>query len=139
VIPRLFLCALVALPACRSTPDPAPPRVDAAVREALRSDGEVRVIVALRPPHASDPSEGGAARHRAEIARIQDEVLSTLDPADFTLGHRFESVPALAGTVRSARGLRTLGEHPLVLRVDLDPEGGGGRGAHLTPSPGGYP
>jgi hypothetical protein len=62
---------------------------------------------------------------RAEIARVQQEVLSRLDARDFELGKRFESVPAIAGTLRTQRGLERLLADPRVRRVDLDVGGGG--------------
>lgn len=94
------------------------------VIEALRSDGRANVVVALALPAGFD-AEPGSDRSRAEIARVQEDVLGAIDPGDFELRVRFVAVPALAGTVLSEPGLRALAAHPQVLRVDLDVEGGG--------------
>lgn len=99
--------------------------VEPAVVEALRAQGRVDVVIALS-------AEGSAAGDVVDdaapnaIARWQDEVLSDLAPADFQLRHRYGSVPALAGTVLSDRGLAALRAHPRVARVGLDPGGSGG-------------
>ena len=93
------------------------------VRDALDRHGAARVVVSL----ATSVDAAGAAdpRGRAEIARLQDAVLAGLDTTDFRLGQRYAAVPALAGTLRSRRGLARLLAHPAVRRVDLDPAGGG--------------
>jgi hypothetical protein len=65
------------------------------------------------------------ARWQAEIARLQQSVLSQLAPEDFESRTLFTSVPAIAGTLRTERGLAILTAHPNVRRVDLDAGGGG--------------
>jgi hypothetical protein len=94
------------------------------VVEALRSAGRANVVVALALP-AGFEADAGSDRMRDEIARLQDDVLGSVDPADFQLGQRFAAVPALTGTVLTERGLRALAAHPSVVRVDLDAGGGG--------------
>lgn len=109
-------CSDAPLRTARAAPD---------VLAALRADGEARVIVALvSPPSEADPS-ADPARRRAEIARLQREVLACLGPDDFRQGQLFGSVPAISGTVLSEAGLSILLSHPHVRRVDLDPAGGG--------------
>jgi hypothetical protein len=95
------------------------------VLEALREDGEAQVVVALVPPPGYDEGGPVTAAQMEAIARLQDEVLGSLDAADFRLRLRFEAVPALAGTILTERGLRVLSSHPDVVRVDLDVGGGG--------------
>ena len=109
--------------ACRASTPVSDPNLGPGVREALARGGEVNVMVAIA-------TEAGASGHdtvsAAEwIARAQDAVLSTLDSADFRLRQRYAAVPALSGTLRSARGLDRLLAHPLVRRVDRDQGGAG--------------
>ncbi|HSJ23933.1 MAG TPA: hypothetical protein VK929_04550 [Longimicrobiales bacterium] len=112
------------LAACQRPMD-QPINVGADVLTMLRERGQAAVIVALvRPPGFGDP-DADRASVNAVIARMQSEVISSIDSADFRARTRFESVPALAGTVLSERGLRQLLAHVHVRRVDLDPGGGG--------------
>lgn len=112
--------------ACHAPSPVSDMKLGAGVREALVRNGEANVIVALAagvgPDSVVTRDVGGAA---TAIARAQDDVLSTLDSADFRLGQRFAAVPAFSGTLRSARGLDRLLAHPLVRRVDHDPGGTG--------------
>ena len=91
--------------------------VGARVLEELRERPRVRVIVALREPSA--PVTDLTLRN-AEVAAVQGNVLEGLDPADFTLTHRWQSLNAFAGEI-SAAGLRALAADPDVLMVDVDP------------------
>jgi hypothetical protein len=95
------------------------------VRSALRTHGEAHVVVALVSPLGYDDPLADRNRVRAEIARLQQEVLASLDPRDYRSRHLLESVPAMSGTLLSERGLSTLLSHPHVRRVDLDAQGGG--------------
>ena len=108
--------------ACHSVSSPVDAKLGPGVQDALARDGSADVMVALTTDSAAeqDPAAG-----RASIARAQDAVLSALDTADFRLRQRYAAVPALAGTLRSARALDRLLAHPLVRRVDLDTGGGG--------------
>jgi hypothetical protein len=117
-------CAL-ALTAC-ARPAPGAGEPSPALMDALRADGRVEVMVTLTPPPGYEPGRAPDAGTRAAIARLQDDVLDGLDPADFRLRTRFRSIPALAGTVLTERGLRALAADPRVARVDRDPGGGGG-------------
>lgn len=92
---------------------------------ALEARGEVAVVVALvDPPGFGDPTQGDSIR--AAIARMQDAVVASVDSTDFTETKRFAAVPALAGILRSERGLRRLLALPQVRDVALDTGGGGG-------------
>jgi hypothetical protein len=107
--------------ACRSVTPLEGAKLGPGVRDLLERRGTADVMVALAPA-----ADGVAdARRRAEIARLQDAVLSALGNDDFRLRQRYEAVPALAGTVLSPRGLARLLAHAAVRRVDLDAGGGG--------------
>jgi predicted outer membrane repeat protein len=54
---------------------------------------------------------------RAEIARRQDEVLSTLTPAEFSLRHRFENQAGFSGEI-TIDGLNKLLSNPLVAYIE---------------------
>lgn len=94
------------------------------IRRALRMHGEAQVVVALVTPPGYDDPHADRNRLRAEIARMQREVLASLEPGDYRSRHLFESVPAMAGTLLSERGLTALLSHSHVRRVDLDAQGG---------------
>ncbi|HUG42271.1 MAG TPA: hypothetical protein VMM12_17540 [Longimicrobiales bacterium] len=118
-------CAVV-LAGCRTLDGNGSDTVSPDVLDAVRVHGRADVMVALVPPVGYDDAEPAGPRVRAEIARLQDEVLESLGAVHFTLRQRFVAVPALAGTVLSEEGLRALSAHPGVARVDLDVGGGGG-------------
>jgi hypothetical protein len=109
--------------------------VSAEVMDVLRADGRADVMVALKLPPGFE-AEPGSERLRAEIARLQDDVLASMDDGDFRVRQRFKAIPALAGTVLTERGLRRLSSHPGVVRVDMDAGGGGGTDPE-PPPPGG--
>ena len=94
------------------------------VLAALREHGKAAVMIALvTPAGAGDPANAQATR--AEIARMQDDVIAAVDSSDFRVGTRYTSVPALAGVLFSERGLRRVRAHPFVLGVTLDTGGSG--------------
>jgi hypothetical protein len=132
---RLLAPAVLLLPlACHATRPPTGDRAAPEVLAALRATGEAPVVVALVEPSGYPDPGADRQRIRAEIARMQEEVLQSLDPAEYRDRHRFESVPAMAGTLLSERALRTLLSHPHVRRVDLDP-GGTGTGSTQAAAP----
>ena len=98
--------------------------VSADVITALRAHGEAAVMISLVEPTGIDAA-AEPARWQAEIARLQQSVVSQLAPEDFQSRTLFTSVPAIAGTLRTERGLAILTAHPNVRRVDLDAGGGG--------------
>ena len=90
----------------------------------LRAKGEAAVMISLVEP-AGINAAAEPARWQAEIARLQQSVLSQLAPQHLETRTLFASVPAIAGTLRTERGLAILSSHPNVRRVDLDVGGGG--------------
>ena len=90
----------------------------------LRAKGEAAVMISLVEPTGIDAA-AEPTRWQAEIARLQQSVLSQLAPQHFERRTLFASVPAIAGTVRTERGLTILTSNPNVRRVDLDVGGGG--------------
>ncbi len=82
---------------------------------ALSGDGTARVVVALQPP------EDGLrlAAQADHIAQRQADILQELSPEEFTVIHKFETLPGLAGEV-TAEGLETLLADPGVAAVALD-------------------
>ena len=90
----------------------------------LRAKGEAAVMISLVEPAGIDAA-AEPTRWQAEIARLQQSVLSQVAPQHFERRTVFASVPAIAGTLRTERGLAILTSHPNVRRVDLDAGGGG--------------
>jgi hypothetical protein len=90
----------------------------------LRANGEAAVMISLVEPTGINATVE-PTRWQAEITRLQQSVLSQLAPQDFESRTLFTSVPAIAGTLRTERGLAILTAHPNVRRVDLDAGGGG--------------
>lgn len=122
----LTSCTVALSTACHSSIEPAPRDAAAEVAARLAAHGQAAVIVSLvEPPGYGDPAR--APEVRAAIARMQAEVLATLDPADFQPRLRYTSIPAFAGIVHSAHGLERLLSHGHVRAVSLDLEGGGTR------------
>jgi hypothetical protein len=122
VIAATFTLLVVACHAAMET-DRSETRSD--VLTMIRERGEAPVMIALIAPAGFGDPAADADQVRAGIARMQAEVLAALDSSDFRDRQRFASIPAMAGTLRSERGLRTLLAHPLVRRVDIDPAGTG--------------
>jgi hypothetical protein len=100
-------------------------KIDASVIEGVRARGEINVIVALVEPVTDGRSTQDQTILRAQIARMQREVLNTLGEDEYRSRVLFENVPAMAGTILHMRALRTLDAHPHVMKVDPDPAGGG--------------
>ena len=116
---------LLALCACRATVE-SDGRMQADLLAELRAHRPVAVMIALVEPSGyGDPTI--APRWRAEIARLQAEVVASLDTADYRHGQSFASIPAMSGVIRSERGLQSLLAHPHVRRVDPDEGGTGAR------------
>lgn len=120
--PALATLLLFALAACRTT---TPTSVaDEELLAVLRQRGSAPVMIALTDPVGQvDPTDLVATR--GAVRRLQDEVLRSVDSTDFTLRVRYETIPALAGTLRSERGFRRFKAHPLVRHVSLEMGGGG--------------
>lgn len=117
-----LLAMLLAGPAAAAA-GPEDDVVGAGVREAIASEGEARVLVAVgnrRRP--ADPPPGQA---------VVEEVLARVGPRGLEVRRRFGHVSAFAAVV-DARGLARLARHPKVRRIDLD---AGGQGLLLESGP----
>jgi hypothetical protein len=90
----------------------------------LRAKGEAAIMISLVEPTGIDAA-AEPSRWQTEIGRLQQSVLSQIAPQHFERRTLFASVPAIAGTLRTERGLAILTAHPNVRRVDLDVGGGG--------------
>jgi subtilisin family serine protease len=101
-------------------------KVGQGVEQALRRQGEARVVIALLEPSSLKASRPDLSRVRSEVAALQDRVLAAVTTLDYRPRLRFQAVPALAGTVLSDAGLAKLAAHPSVARIDLDVGGSGG-------------
>ena len=135
LLPRLLaatgLClVLAAAHASAVQPATGPPAggpvsVSKAVRDRLREEGNVRVLVELRLGRGAFVSEGrldraSVAAQRRDIADKQTRVLERLDSKPHRLARRFSSVPFVALEVESD-GLRELeNARELVGRVVVD-------------------
>ena len=118
------VATLVFLAGCGRPISPHRAVVEDDVVTTLRAKGEAAVMISLVEPTGIDATVE-PMRWQAEIARLQQSVLSQLVPQHFESRTLFTSVPAIAGTLRTERGLAILAAHPSVRRVDLDPGGGG--------------
>jgi len=88
------------------------------VREALKKQNTVGVIIGLRAPKAPvDRNE--LPEYKKKIQTIQDRVLSLLGPEDFKLSHKYETIPALGGQI-TKNGLEKIISSEDVLEVVLD-------------------
>jgi subtilisin family serine protease len=114
--------ALPLVPASQAGPVHQGAGVGQSVVEALQQGNEVEVDIALRAPPALGARPIDVEALTNQIAELQDGLLAGLAPADFRLGHRFISIPALTGTVTQS-GLNKLAAHPAVLMVDLPAAG----------------
>ncbi|KFN41002.1 S8 family peptidase [Arenimonas oryziterrae] len=99
--------------------------------EAVRAQGRLRVLVALRDAPATDkltalPTAKGDAGliRRLQVKARVDAVLAALPLRSYTLRRRFVLVPAFALDVDLAT-LRRLQSDPAVLRIDPDVPGRG--------------
>jgi subtilisin family serine protease len=113
-------------PISATAPAQATPRVGDRVWAALGASGRARVIVALHDP-VGPASE---LRQRAQaVVHAQAGVLGRLAAHEFTLIHRYTSVPALAGII-TPHGATAIQNDPLVESIYLDEPGAG----HLAQS-----
>lgn len=123
--PAIIALSFGAGPACQAVTPTDDLPLDPEVRSILRAEGEVNVVIVLvDPPGYGDPL-ADQERIRADIARMQGEVVEALGPANYRDRRRFVSVPAMAGALLTERGLDLLLAHSLVRRVDRDLEGTG--------------
>lgn len=94
------------------------------VRSALSANERIRVIVQLQSPASA---VNGASTDA--IAALQQSVLDTLQPSDFRLTHRYQTLAAFAGEIDS-KAFATLQANPNVAAITLDHPGA----AHLAQS-----
>jgi len=105
-------------------PASAQEKVGQGVIEVLQAKGKAFVVIALVEPPSINKPKIDLQTVKNEIANLQEGVLSQLDASDFSLKHKYSSVPALAGTVTET-GIAELIENPNVVRIDLDVGGTG--------------
>lgn len=99
-------------------------KIGEGVIETLQAEGEVFVIIALVEPTSMKAPQRNLSILRDEIARLQDQVLASVDASDFNVVYRYEAVPALTGRVTET-GLAKLIASANVVRIDLDVGGSG--------------
>lgn len=124
-ISGLLAGCLVGLAVAAAPLQPGP--VGRGILERLAVAPNVRVLILLEPPAPTM----GRESVRLDIAGKQDRVLSRLGSGAFSLRHRYQAIPALAGEITLA-GIERLRTLPGVVRVDLD-EGGHGHLAEAVP------
>jgi subtilisin family serine protease len=99
-------------------------KIGQGVAEALQMYGEANVVIALAQPPSMTAPQLVMSTLKMEIANLQDQVLSQLNPSDLMVTHKYEAVPGLSGKVTEA-GLSKLVANPNVLKIDLDVGGSG--------------
>jgi len=152
-LPHSFaLClAAVALAACDKVPDavaptrPASPnasitsaeeRIGPGVLEAIRGNGDARIVVALEVPAVTasateTPPAGqlrippGLARLRSEVAAAQKSAIGRARRDELVVMRQYSAVPAFAANARSEDAVLALAKDPSVRRIDLDVGGTG--------------
>lgn len=106
--------------------DPVSAKAGLGVADSIAVNGEANIVIALQSPTGVRDQPASLDGLRQGIAVMQDAVLSGLEPGDFQLHLRFQSVPALTGRVFTNAGLARLAANPHVARIDLDVGGTGG-------------
>ena len=92
----------------------------AKIAELLQTTRQVGIIVWLKDNQFTAPTyQADLNKKRAEIRNIQDAVLSSLSPQDFTLTYRYTVTNGFAGTVTKP-GFEKLHAHPQVAQMFLD-------------------
>lgn len=91
----------------------------AEIRDALRKDSWVMIIVGLRGNEYTAVGAKDSAKSESEIKRLQTLVLSSLDSQDFQLTHQYQFFPSFAGRV-SVSGLEKLLRNVEVSSLMLD-------------------
>ena len=111
----LSLAVIILLGPPRQAVQAQAPDVPPEIRAGLLDNGSARVVVVLRPPE----SGGRVASATVQISQTQENLLNALPADGFSMIHRFETVPGLAGEVTAA-GLETLLSRPEVVAIALD-------------------
>ena len=90
--------------------------IDNDVFNAFSTNDEVPVIVLLKKTDTS-PDDLEKLKHSVKIR--QQEVLDNLQPDDFRLRHRYETIFGFSGFLRKG-GLTKLQQNPQILHILLD-------------------
>ncbi len=100
-------------------------KIGPGVIEALQTENEAKVVIALLDSQAMKLQRNDLTNLRREVAVVQDSVLSSLDVADFHTKHKYQAIPALSGTLLTEAGLTKLMQNRNVVRIDMDVGGTG--------------
>ena len=96
-------------------------KIGPGVREALGSQGSVRVVVALQQPTVFEsPTRSRMGSVRRLVAGLQEDVLANLAPGELSVTRQYSVLPALAVTILDPAGLDKLAANPNVVRIDVD-------------------
>lgn len=117
LFPSLALAQLTTEPDSPVTPIVGVAEVDPRVERALESEDRTGVFLMLR---ASD----------SPVAAVQDAVIGALG-ADFEVGHRYGSIPAVAGEL-TREGLARAREFAHIAAIQIDGTGSGGLAEALS-------
>ena len=101
-------------------------KIGPGVLETLQTEGEAKVVVALIESQAMKLHRNDLTHLRREVAIVQNDVLSSLDVADFRVEHKYQAIPALSGRLLTEDGLFELAQNANVVKIDLDVGGRGG-------------
>ena len=89
------------------------------IETQLETNQWVKIVVNLKVDDVIQfDNQEQLTRSRAEIARTQDNVLSTLTNQDFQLRHKYENIPAFSGSI-SKSGMEKLISNSLVSSFEL--------------------
>ena len=91
----------------QSTPSFAHRKYGQGLIAKLQAEGNANVVVALAEPPSMRSRPLRLDHLKAEIAAMQDDILSKVGPAHFRVKNRYGAVSALAGVVTGA-GLKKL-------------------------------
>ncbi len=125
VVLTMAIPAAILPPANAQTPSADRAKIGAGVIEALRTDKKAHIVIALTEPPMLKSQPNNLTVIRQEVAALQDAALSGIAPAEFTLKHKYQAIPALSGILLTEAGLRRLAAQPAIVRIDLDAGGTG--------------
>lgn len=97
--------------------------IGSGISAELQCGEDPRVVVLLKEPPEFLSLTRGAIKQ--SVKTLQEGVLKSLQKADYTLVHQYQSLPGIAMIVHSQSALDSLSKHPSVERVDLDQGGAG--------------
>lgn len=105
------------------------PKIGKGVSQEIAANGFANVVIALAEPK-TPPGLVNMPKMKNEIALMQSAVLAGVDGDGYVGKYAFNSVPALAGALKSEKALNALANNPSVVKIDLDVGGEG----HLASS-----